>query len=109
MCGKAAVPTIKQNTNAKKLRRPASRAFSVAPGKASPWRSGGPARAAKPLSLVQAVFASASDFGYLLNASSAALVAAVSLAALASATALSSVLLPSAKAFAESFSLTSDP
>ena len=41
MCGSAAVPTIRQNTSARKLRRETSRAASSLPGKASAWRSGG--------------------------------------------------------------------
>ena len=54
MCGSAAVPTIRQNTSARKLRRETSRAASSLPGNASACRSGGPRARRGPASLVHA-------------------------------------------------------
>ncbi len=57
------MPIIRQKISARKFRRETSRAFSSLAGKASAWRNGGPARAARPASLVHAAFAAAASFG----------------------------------------------
>ncbi len=72
MCGSAAVPTIRQNTSARKLRRETSRAVSSLPGNTSACRSGGAARAPARASLVHCALAAAASVGYAATAFSAA-------------------------------------
>ena len=91
------MPTIRQNTSARKLRRERSRAASSLPGNASACRSGGPARAASPASLVHAAFAAAASFGYASSAFCAAATASALLSAFAFSTASASAWRPVSK------------